>query len=869
MLKEVFRKYRNLTLFNCPVAAVESDGRFPMHSHRGTVFLNLKDTAVNPENWENTELDIEFSGFEENSNLILCFGKPYENEKAETAKLTVEFNKDIFFVRMGEKILKEKWSEESGIISLKIEKNRFNVCGKSFELESDVLKGYAEILSTDGENLALTGISIETEILPYTEEEHLAALLEWRKKQLDKNDEYLNRLEEYIKENPCEIKKTKGELVLPLRIADKGETVILRAVCHGSKNAAMAVTHNSFAAGAMPVQIPLSWKKDGENYYADVELKLDVPGNTRIEFWVNRDKITRQIAVLDKGYTAVIPWIGDNKPYLDEELHRFDIPGDYWMPEPEICADPKETVEKFRNYVENYYKYGDRTACLVNGRAFIPLSETGSLFELDEETQKRGFSQLKRQMRILGYDDMELIASYTPDKVSADIMEKSGVKGITSLCAWQNWQDGGWKINHCGVSNQPYYPADDDFRRSGKKRKIMCFTMGNSSCDRNYSIMAYDACPTNAVPGERYLENFVVNQNIQRFYDFFDGFISDGKNSEDLLTVTVALESFTGRMDWTAANSAAIRYMAKKAAEEKLVFVSAADISDYHRRKNLDMQEAYFFQPDCYYGFHNGTMPGRIGDRIEADTKNYLAVIRKGSLLPMYFYDYGEPWESAAFEDTERNEFGLIDPDTHKPSECMPKQVYTEDVEMDYELSDDKIIISINSESSKKRMVTGIFDVPFENDFELSADKNDVSCKKVTDSWTGNTHLFIDLGKIEKGKSKIVICISGKPRKCESAEYIKDLFGAMFFGNHAYLRSLDKEYGIEVEIKAPPGAYLLFESGEKIYPKNGILKFKVNEAWQNESPTLYGYDKAEFEKNISCAKVKKLGETTCSRWSGQ
>lgn len=161
MLKEVFRKYRNLTLFNCPVAAVESDGRFPMHSHRGTVFLNLKDTAVNPENWENTELDIEFSGFEENSNLILCFGKPYENEKAETAKLTVEFNKDIFFVRMGEKILKEKWSEESGIISLKIEKKRFNVCGKSFDLESDVFKGYAEILSTDGENLVLTGISIE------------------------------------------------------------------------------------------------------------------------------------------------------------------------------------------------------------------------------------------------------------------------------------------------------------------------------------------------------------------------------------------------------------------------------------------------------------------------------------------------------------------------------------------------------------------------------------------------------------------------------------------------------------------------------------------------------------------------------------
>ena len=53
------------------------------------------------------------------------------------------------------------------------------------------------------------------------------------------------------------------------------------------------------------------------------------------------------------------------------------------------------------------------------------------------------------------------------------------MKALTSLCAWQNWQDGGWKINHCGVSNQPYYPADDDFRRAGKERDLMCFTMGN------------------------------------------------------------------------------------------------------------------------------------------------------------------------------------------------------------------------------------------------------------------------------------------------------------------------------------------------------------------------------------------------------
>jgi hypothetical protein len=135
-------------------------------------------------------------------------------------------------------------------------------------------------------------------------------------------------------------------------------------------------------------------------------------------------------------------------------------------------------------------------------------------------------------MKALGFDRMELVASYTPDATTIEIMEDLGVKGLTSLCAWQNWEDGGWRINHCGVSNQPYYPADDDFRRSGNKRDIMCFTMGSSSCNRNYSIMVLDGCPSNIVPGERYFDHRVIHYNIQRFYDIFDGYIADSKNND-------------------------------------------------------------------------------------------------------------------------------------------------------------------------------------------------------------------------------------------------------------------------------------------------------------------------------------------------
>ena len=435
---------------------------------------------------------------------------------------------------------------------------------------------------------------------------------------------------------------------------------------------------------------------------------------------------------------------------------------------------------------------------------------------------------MQRQMKLLGYDSMELIASYTPDAVTMSLLEKMGVKALTSLCIWQNWQDGGWKINHCGAPNQPYFPAEDDFRRSADKKGLMCFSMGNASCDRNYSIMAYDGCPTNVVPGERFFNNLVLNQGIQRFYDTFDGFIADaGNNAGQLVTVTVAIESFRARMDWNATNEMALRYMVKKAASEKIVFTSAADVSDYHKEKNLKMQEAYFFQPDCYYGFHNGTMPGRIDDRIEADTCDFLAVIRRGSMLPMYFYDYTQQWDSKNYEDASRNEFGLVDPDEHKPSECFPKQVYTEDMEIDAQWCDNKLKLYVTSATMKKRMVTGVFDIPFEKDSEIKIDKQDVKTKKITDIWTGNTHLFFDLGLINEGTTVITAEFSGEPRNVVSAEDCKDSFAAMWFGNHAYLRCCDKESAIEVEINAPDGAYVSLLNGRNIYSENGILKFTV------------------------------------------
>lgn len=691
----------------------------------------------------------------------------------------------------------------------------------------------------------------------------------FRKHQLDIIDANINRLEKFIQDNPSVLPEKKGDLIIPKRLVNKGTRMTIRIVSYGKNNAAFLITKDCFAQDAIVEPQVLNLQPEGDTYCQEMELEFDVPGNTKLELWVDGERIVRQIAVLDVGYMMVIPWVGTNKPQIDEEIHRFDIAGDYWMCSQKVGEDPTITIKNWYDYIKKHHKYGDRTAWSVNGKDIVPGSETNNIFELDDETQKRGLEQLKRQMQLLGYDEMELVASYTPGSITLDILEELGVKGLTSLCAWQNWQDYDWMINHCGVANQPYYPASDDFRRAGTKRDIMCFTMGNSSCNRNYSIMVLDGCPSNIVPGERYFDHRVLHHNVQRFYDIFDGYIADSKNNEKPLVITIALEAFRGFMDWSAVNDLAVRYMVKKAQTEKIVFTSAADVADYHKEYDWDMQEAYFFQPDYYYGYHNGEMPGRVADRIEADTPEYLAVVKRGSGVPMYFYDYTVEWDNPYFEETERNEFGLVNPDTHRASECYPKQVYTEDISVESSIKGQVIKISIDSKTSKERMVTGVFDVPFDADFETKVDKKDVKLKKITDQWTGNTHLFVDLGYIKEGHTDIEIIIEGKKRVPISAECVNDKFAVMWYGNHGYLRCTDKDAAIKVRFAAPNNAYIQLINGEKVLPQNGMLEVIVNKEWFNESSILWGYDRMDFEKAISDAQIEDFGPTNCSRWSGQ
>lgn len=695
-------------------------------------------------------------------------------------------------------------------------------------------------------------------------------------------------LSECIEKNKDLFKKKYGNIILPTRIVDKGEKLTVRLESYEGPNAAFAITHNSFSDDALAEPIHIELHEENGKYVTELEIEFSEAGNTKLELWCGADdnpikledgnvvsyfrdggRIMRQVAVLDKGYAAVIPWMGSNVPVIDREIHRFDLPGDFWLGIDIGDGYDDSNIKNIAKIVNGAHLYGDRPAVMFSAGNLLPGYEGGgSVFQLDYETQKNGLTKIHELLKQMGIDNPELFACYTPDARTMEILESLGIKGLTSLCVWQNWQDGGdkhgWKINHTGAANQPFYPSDDDFRKNGEKRKLMCFSMGSSSCNRNYSIMAYDGCASNVSQGQRYKNNRVEHFQVQRFYDAFDSFLDAAKNSDELVTVTMAIEAFRGFADWNAVNEMAVRHAVRKAAKEKIVFASAADIAEYHIRKGMDMQRAYFFQFDNYYGQGCCEMPGHVADRIEADDPEYLAVIKRGSMRPMFFFDYTEEWSNEIYKSAGRNKFGLVNPDKNDPSDWDPAQVESRDIRFSSQWEGDTLIVRAESDTPKKRMVTGVFDIPFAKDFTFTVDKKDAKAVKIFDTRGDNVHFFIDMGALSVGMNEVRISVSGERRTPDN--YVLELgrMGVMLFGDHAYLRSLDREGAVSVKMNAPDSAYIIFPSGKKLRAQDGMLEFTLNTEWFDECPVLYGYDREALAK----AKVETadLGPTKCPRW---
>ncbi len=814
-----------------------------------------------------------FTELAEDAAIVLAFGKAHEWSSVAEAVLQIRVDRSG-----GVEISNKEHvigtldvpSATSEVKTLQVRRygDSIRVGDQSFPLPAAACdtSGFFTIMAENAP-LSIPAISIESNLdhVPMTDGQREDDIASWKAWRMARNTEALSTLEDAAEDAGARNEwGFSTDLVVSPGLLAVGETVSITFKSSGSipENSEAFVEADYLSEGDSRVEpIALHWREQGDDtVVACSEFNVDRPGNWRVTWMVGTKRLSRVFGVIDDGYAVCTLWVGSNTPIIDEEIHRFDLPGDYWIGDWWSPFDkrPQDVLDYLRPYIDLRHRFGDRLVPFANAGWILPGVPNFNLFEIDSETQREGFSLVKRLWEVIGAGPLEIVGSYTAGHHSTKIFRELGIKALNSLCTWQNWLDGSddnhWKIDHCGGPVPPYFIADDDFRKTAAGPSLLGFGMGTASSLRNYSIMCLEGCPTNASAAQRYSGKGAVSANVHRFYDAVEGWLHDVKNNPEPLFFTVGLENFAKSEDWAKANRLAVDYLVKRAKGEKLLFASAADIADYYQAHYTVQPEHVYYQPDVYCGYRVGMKPARVPDRIELNNVRFHSLHEEGQSLPVYFWDYTREWDQPEWapQTDLRNKYGLITPNGKVNPAVVPEQVDTEGVHVNCQLTvtDDGVDLAVRITVCRAiaELPVGIWNVPLEQ--AQPADHGEAAACRwigVCDGNTGNLHGIMVLKDVKVGDSEYRLTLRGVKRELRSADVdLGAIQGRCIFRDgvhHCYLWLTDLSKKADIEFKIPDGvgAKAIYNDGTIAEPdESGTLRVVLEGSWRGEAPMVVG-----------------------------
>ena len=615
-------------------------------------------------------------------------------------------------------------------------------------------------------------------------------------------------------------------------------------------------------------RLALDWQKADDGWTATVRIEAERPGNGRVVWEVAGERLSRVFGVTGERRLIVTPWVGSNKPPIDREIHQYDLAGDTWC---DLAGfkTPEEIVKAWDRHMRHWWRYGDRPASLINVDSVLVGYWNHNLFKLDDETEREVWRQVAEFYRILGVP-LDIVASYTPGHRTVRLLKELGIPVLNSLCPWQNVLDGaseeegGWMINHVGLPNAPYYPAEDDFRRVAPERvPLVYFSMGTSTNVRLYDWFFFDGVPSNTMHVHRAVNPPAIEENVRRFQAVVDGWIHDTANNPQPLFVTVGLENFVGSPHWQAANALAVEYLVRRAGENRIVFASAADIAAYYRRHFPKQPEHIFFQPDTYAGLRSEYKPPMLPDRIEWEGPLGLSVHRDGEALPWFLWDYTEPWDNPEWADqaelrtsTQHVDVGPIEAAVG-PDRSVPRQVdlrgVTADVTWHHGDGGAAVEIEIASPRPLNTLPVALWHIPVDGDGELTwcAEPTETPPRMVPvrDGFTGNRHALTVFRHLPAGVTRLSGFVEGAPR--EPVSFLVRTPEGLVYRTFRTAETVNTYLWTEeppnasllLPIRLSPGstARVRYNDGTESAPDaDGLILARMDKRWQNECICLCG-----------------------------
>lgn len=900
--------------------------------------VTLSTTAVHPENLSEFSATLHFD-FQKDGNreLWIGWGKPMEwdSQSAYREKLRISPDGKVQFFANGAKVGEGRVTvggDGKGVISFSRRDGQLTLYGEDqkpvsvwpLPEQDGTLSGclgiWAAGFGARSSPVRLTRFEISTggRRPPLNEEQRMEGFQDWARGVLAKNDRQLQTFAGYFAAEAAAGRwGTNTTLAVTPGLVNAGEKVTLHFTCKGAvPSPCEAKLEENYFQGGPSRPLPLKWtEKDGVNR-ADIEIKPGICGNSRVIWKVGDEELSRVFGVIEPGYTVcrfmITADLAMDKekapPAAFDAIHDAGLPLDYWDREPShyspFAASPEYLKNLFRKRLQFSHRWGDYFMPLFNADWLLPDCLDRNLWRLSADVQNRGLKQALRLWEILGLDKLDVISSYTLNTDTVHAAAANGVKGVDSLCNWQNWCDGGsdnhWQINHCGTPALPCFLADDDFRKISPGQGVISFTQSTASDVRTYSIMGCEADPTLVMLRQRErFNNMAATVNGDRFQAVFDLWLAESACQSEPLFLSIGLQNFIFLPDWNQANRNAIHYVCEQARTKKLVFAQAGAIADYYLQHYPHQPENWFYWPDCYAGVQSEYKPEQVPDRIEVSNAKFHSVHREGEVLPYFFWDYTKPWKEKAWDTGNlRQYFGLIRPDLINADTFTPQMGDLRAVKTTAAMQPDKkgveFKIEVDTPEDLAVLPLGLWHIP------LAAG----SCKaeplpeglrfvKIVDGSTGNLHGILVCENVTKGKHSWTVRIDGKAEPVRNASFAigKEIRGRFFqrsTGPVAYVwraapgqdagkvvitpawymenaktpspirvgdtklwfpwEDPSKPTGV-LKIQVPEGrtASVHYNNGKVEQAENGILNVRFDPVWYCESPMISGLNEEEIQ----------------------
>lgn len=335
---------------------------------------------------------------------------------------------------------------------------------------------------------------------------------------------------------------------------------------------------------------------------------------------------------------------------FDSVAHANRVPVNYYVG-PGLLAD-----STFRGYEQDY---GDAIYphLMPNQLSFLDSAfhQLDANWEsLSEEQIVERLKKLDAWFRAKGFAPLHGIATYTPSNSLIRAMKTLGWNVLHSVIPEQNWSDGFWSINHWGMPNQPFYAADDDFRKPAGRApdgapNVLEMTMNSYHLYMPHVVNWGDnvLSPSHFLRWHRTVESGAYPE---RFRNFLTDYLkaAEFKRKPFFLTAGFEFGRSFGVRSMTKHNRRGMALILDFARKMPIVFATGRDVAAYYEKFCPVHPEIVFTQRDYLAGTRIMDKPVNSGPSIGMEMNDCKAVFAHLDPLPYYHYNYLEPWHFKA-----------------------------------------------------------------------------------------------------------------------------------------------------------------------------------------------------------------------------